>query len=105
MPFSFAFPLIVLCSIYVHLKGLQSEKAHTKGSCSDPALLETPGFESSLYLCNLCASICNWCYLYTYTLKYASRHTVAAAVGYVILYHTTLISATLPLIAYILPVK
>ena len=90
----------------MHGKGLQSEKAKSPHQrellCpvenTAPTLPETPGLESSLYLCNLCESLCNrrykYLYIYTYimylmylyiyykiyTFESVSRHTVATAI-------------------------
>ena len=66
---SFCLSLIVLRCVFVHVKGLRSEKPKSplqRGSLcptenTAPALSETPGLESSLYLCNVRVSLCNRC--------------------------------------------
>ena len=74
----FCVSFILLSSIFVRVKGLQSEKAQSPPrrkllspiENTSPALHETPCLESSLYFCNLCASslcACNRCCINTYT--------------------------------------
>lgn len=63
----FCLSFIVVWSIFVHVKGLQSEKAQSPPhkellsptEDTAPALPELLGLESRLYFCNFCASLLN----------------------------------------------
>ena len=69
----FCLYFIVLQSIFVHEKGLQSEKVHTKMSDSLPHNTLC-GWWSGLYFHNLCASLSNRryrnIYMFIYIIKY-----------------------------------
>ena len=68
-------------------------------------LVWSQAFTSITYVCHYVIGVTLiYIYLYMY-YKTHQQHTVAAAVGYIILDHTTLTRPTLPLIGYILLFK